>query len=199
MNRKKVGVPGRALFMGFSTPCGRPGMLPPDVVNELTMRSGNWRGKFHESRLLAEGVREGEAADLELRMVGGGPEAEGFYAGSGGQRLGDGGAVGSSCGRVVKVNGKAGVAALPTEDVGAGGKGYVGDGDGGLDEEVVRVFSVGGVSGGDEDDSGDEFAVVVDDAGGGAHLCLDALFFDGGAGGQGGFELGGSGGAPGGF
>ena len=111
-----------------------------------------------------ECVGKGEAADLNEFLIRRGPDAEGFDAGAGGKAVCFGSAALCTRGGIVELDGEAGVVALPAQNVGAGCECDVADGDGGLNEEIVRVFAVGRVTGCDEDDSGDEFALGVNDA-----------------------------------
>jgi len=115
-------------------------------------------GPPFEYWLRAGGVREGEASDLDEGAVGWWPDAEGFDARSGGEAMGRRGAsFFAGCG-VVELDDEIIFAALPAKNIVASGKRDAADGDGSLDKEVVRVFSIGGVAGSDENDAGDDLA-----------------------------------------
>jgi hypothetical protein len=101
-----------------------------------------------------------------------------------------------SSSRVVKLDGETFVRALPAKDIRAGGKSDIGYGDRRLDEKVVRVFAVGRVTRSDKNDACNEFAVRINDAGGGSHLGFYALLLDGGTQWQNSFKFSRCGGAP---
>ena len=147
----------------------------------------------------SQGIGESKSPDLDEFLIGRSPDTEGFDTSACRDAVRDGSAARRASDGIVEPYGESVLAALPAENIAAGRERDVGDGDGGLNEKVVRVFAVCGVACSDKDDPGDELALGIDDAGCGAHLGFDTLFFHGGACGQSCFELGGSGGAPGGF
>ena len=136
------------------------------------------RNEYLEIEYLhAGGIRQGEAADLNEGVTGRRPDAEGFDARPGREAMRGGGASFFAGGGVVELDDESVIAAaLPAKDVVAGGESDVSNRDGGLDQEVVRILSVSRVAGRDEDDAGDDLALRVDDAGGGAHLGFDTFF-----------------------
>ena len=88
--------------------------------------------------------------------------------------------------------------ARPAEEVISRRYQRVVDADGCLNEKVVRVFAIGGVTGGDKYDTGDEVAAFIGDAGGRAHFRLNAFSKHGRAGWERGGEFLAGSGAPGG-
>ena len=62
-----------------------------------------------------------------------------------------------SRGGIVELDEQFVIIALPAEDICPGGQGYSFNRDGRLHQKIVGVLALGGVAGGDEDDSGDDF------------------------------------------